>query len=80
MFLLTWLLGVPRGNTWLFLPDLVEVWDVGCFCHETLVSLGCSGVCRGIASAFSLTLLVLLEPCLARLWLWVVALLCSAAL
>ncbi|MQL73438.1 hypothetical protein Taro_005781, partial [Colocasia esculenta] len=27
--LLTWLLGVSRGDTWLFLPDLVEVWDVG---------------------------------------------------
>ncbi|MQM00051.1 hypothetical protein Taro_032780 [Colocasia esculenta] len=24
-----WLLGVSRGDTWLFLPDLVEVWDVG---------------------------------------------------
>ncbi|MQM06283.1 hypothetical protein Taro_039105, partial [Colocasia esculenta] len=22
-------LGVSRGDTWLFLPDLVEVWDVG---------------------------------------------------
>ncbi|MQL98474.1 hypothetical protein Taro_031190 [Colocasia esculenta] len=29
MVLLTWLLGVSRGDTWLFLPDLVEVWDVG---------------------------------------------------
>ncbi|MQL76004.1 hypothetical protein Taro_008385, partial [Colocasia esculenta] len=28
-FLLTWLLGVSRGGTWLFLPDLVEVGDVG---------------------------------------------------
>ncbi|MQL86195.1 hypothetical protein Taro_018725 [Colocasia esculenta] len=27
--LLTWLLGVSRGDTWLFLPDLVEVRDVG---------------------------------------------------
>ncbi|MQM21163.1 hypothetical protein Taro_054196, partial [Colocasia esculenta] len=26
--LLTWLLGVSRGDTWLFLPDLMEVWDV----------------------------------------------------
>ncbi|MQL73287.1 hypothetical protein Taro_005618 [Colocasia esculenta] len=26
---LTWLLGVSRGDTWLFLPDLVEVRDVG---------------------------------------------------
>ncbi|MQM11654.1 hypothetical protein Taro_044563 [Colocasia esculenta] len=25
-FLLTWLLGVSRGDTWLFLPDLVEVY------------------------------------------------------
>ncbi|MQM10468.1 hypothetical protein Taro_043362 [Colocasia esculenta] len=24
-----WLLGVSRGNTWLFLPDHVEVRDVG---------------------------------------------------
>ncbi|MQL73401.1 hypothetical protein Taro_005761 [Colocasia esculenta] len=36
--LLTWLLGVSRGDTWLFLPDLVEVWDVGAcvvrlWCH-----------------------------------------------
>ncbi|MQM07195.1 hypothetical protein Taro_040033 [Colocasia esculenta] len=29
MFLLTWLLGVSRGDTWLFLPNLVEVRDVG---------------------------------------------------
>ncbi|MQL92628.1 hypothetical protein Taro_025256, partial [Colocasia esculenta] len=29
MVLLTWLLGVSRGDTWLFLPDLVEVRDVG---------------------------------------------------
>ncbi|MQL93864.1 hypothetical protein Taro_026502 [Colocasia esculenta] len=29
MVLLTWLLGVPRGDTWLFLLDLVEVRDVG---------------------------------------------------
>ncbi|MQM07975.1 hypothetical protein Taro_040828 [Colocasia esculenta] len=28
-FRLTWLLDVSRGDTWLFLPDLVEVWDVG---------------------------------------------------
>ncbi|MQM06936.1 hypothetical protein Taro_039769 [Colocasia esculenta] len=27
--LLTWLIGVSRGDTWLFLPDLVEVRDVG---------------------------------------------------
>ncbi|MQM08806.1 hypothetical protein Taro_041666 [Colocasia esculenta] len=27
--LLTWLLGVSRGDTWLFLPNLVEVRDVG---------------------------------------------------
>ncbi|MQM18689.1 hypothetical protein Taro_051684 [Colocasia esculenta] len=26
---LTWLLGVSRGDTWLFLPNLVEVRDVG---------------------------------------------------
>ncbi|MQL92358.1 hypothetical protein Taro_024989 [Colocasia esculenta] len=29
MFVLTWLLGVSRSDTWLFLPDLVEVQDVG---------------------------------------------------
>ncbi|MQM16874.1 hypothetical protein Taro_049835 [Colocasia esculenta] len=28
-FVLTWLLGVSCGDTWLFLPDLVEVRDVG---------------------------------------------------
>ncbi|MQL75937.1 hypothetical protein Taro_008325 [Colocasia esculenta] len=33
MVLLTWLLGVSRGDTWLFLPDLVEVWDIGCLCR-----------------------------------------------
>ncbi|MQM16524.1 hypothetical protein Taro_049482 [Colocasia esculenta] len=27
--LLTWLLGVSRGDTWLFLPNLVEIRDVG---------------------------------------------------
>ncbi|MQM18743.1 hypothetical protein Taro_051738, partial [Colocasia esculenta] len=27
--LLMWLLGVSRDDTWLFLPNLVEVWDVG---------------------------------------------------
>ncbi|MQL94780.1 hypothetical protein Taro_027442, partial [Colocasia esculenta] len=27
--ILTWLLGVSHGDTWLFLPDLVEVRDVG---------------------------------------------------
>ncbi|MQM16858.1 hypothetical protein Taro_049819 [Colocasia esculenta] len=31
MVLLTWLLGVSRGDTLLFLPDLVEVWDVGAY-------------------------------------------------
>ncbi|MQL71353.1 hypothetical protein Taro_003677 [Colocasia esculenta] len=40
---LTWLFSVSRGDTWLFLLDLVEVWDVGCLCRETLVSRGCSG-------------------------------------
>ncbi|MQL89799.1 hypothetical protein Taro_022376, partial [Colocasia esculenta] len=28
-FVLTWLLGVSRGDTWLFFPNLVEVRDVG---------------------------------------------------
>ncbi|MQM15006.1 hypothetical protein Taro_047942, partial [Colocasia esculenta] len=40
MVFLTWFLGVSRGDTWLFLSDLVEVWDVGCSCRETLVSHG----------------------------------------
>ncbi|MQL91715.1 hypothetical protein Taro_024336 [Colocasia esculenta] len=31
MFVLTWLLDVSRGDTWLFLPDHVEVWDAGAF-------------------------------------------------
>ncbi|MQL88706.1 hypothetical protein Taro_021274 [Colocasia esculenta] len=26
-----WLLGVSCGDTWLFLPDLVEVWNVGAY-------------------------------------------------
>ncbi|MQM17338.1 hypothetical protein Taro_050307 [Colocasia esculenta] len=34
----------PIGDTWLFLPYLVEVWDVGCLCRETLVSRGRSSV------------------------------------
>ncbi|MQM11777.1 hypothetical protein Taro_044687 [Colocasia esculenta] len=42
--LLMWLFGVSCGDTWLFLPNLVEVWDVGCLCRETLVSRGCSSV------------------------------------
>ncbi|MQL91714.1 hypothetical protein Taro_024335 [Colocasia esculenta] len=29
--LLTWLIGVSCGDTWLFLPDHVEVRDVGSF-------------------------------------------------
>ncbi|MQM13223.1 hypothetical protein Taro_046146 [Colocasia esculenta] len=56
-FLLTWLLSVPCGDTWLFLPNLVEVWDVGAcvvrlWSHvvapvfrELIVS---TGACRGL--------------------------------
>ncbi|MQL96150.1 hypothetical protein Taro_028819 [Colocasia esculenta] len=49
MLFLTCLFGVSRGDTWLFLPNLVEVWDVWCLCRETLVSHGGSGVpfCHG---------------------------------
>ncbi|MQM18098.1 hypothetical protein Taro_051083 [Colocasia esculenta] len=82
MVFLTWLLGVPRGDIWLFLPDLVEVRDVGA-CVVGLWShavapvfreLLCLGGCVSrITSALCLTLLVLRESCLARLWLWVVA-------
>ncbi|MQL87321.1 hypothetical protein Taro_019859 [Colocasia esculenta] len=35
MVLLTWLHGVSRSETWLFLPNLVEVQDVGALCRET---------------------------------------------
>ncbi|MQM13931.1 hypothetical protein Taro_046859 [Colocasia esculenta] len=69
-FLLTWLLGVSRGDTWLFLPYLVEVWDVG----ACVVRLGshvvapvfCELLCLGgcvprVASALCLTPLVLRE-------------------
>ncbi|MQM18859.1 hypothetical protein Taro_051856 [Colocasia esculenta] len=46
-----WLLGVSRGDTWLFLPDLVEVWDVGCMprCCFRIVfdSAGSAGVVFG---------------------------------
>ncbi|MQL99094.1 hypothetical protein Taro_031810, partial [Colocasia esculenta] len=59
--LLTWLFGVSSGDTWLFLPDLVEVWDVGCLCRETLFSRGHSGV---PCFHMSLTPLVLRESCL----------------
>ncbi|MQL75031.1 hypothetical protein Taro_007406 [Colocasia esculenta] len=52
-FVLTWLLGVSRGDTWLFLPNLVEVWDIGA-CLETLLlphvfdSAGSAGVVFGL--------------------------------
>ncbi|MQM11943.1 hypothetical protein Taro_044855, partial [Colocasia esculenta] len=52
--------------------DLVEVWDGGA-CVVRLWS-------HVVASASCLTLLVLRESCVARPWLWVMALLCSAAL
>ncbi|MQL92012.1 hypothetical protein Taro_024626 [Colocasia esculenta] len=44
--LLTWLLGVSRGDTWLFLPDLVEVCVEGC-CHIVFDSAGSTGVVFG---------------------------------
>ncbi|MQL67740.1 hypothetical protein Taro_000015 [Colocasia esculenta] len=60
MVFLTCLLGVSRADTWLFLPDLVEVRDVGA-CVVRLWShvvapvfhelLCLAGVCRGFASA-----------------------------
>ncbi|MQL67894.1 hypothetical protein Taro_000183 [Colocasia esculenta] len=49
MVFLTWLLGVSRGDTWLFLPDLVEVRDVcaeGCF-RIVFDSAGSAGVVFG---------------------------------
>ncbi|MQM19566.1 hypothetical protein Taro_052572 [Colocasia esculenta] len=54
MVLLTWLLGVSCGDTWLFLPNLVEVWDVGSLCRETLVSRGRSSVPRASLSQWLL--------------------------
>ncbi|MQM19169.1 hypothetical protein Taro_052169 [Colocasia esculenta] len=67
-FLLAWLLGVSCGDTWLFLPDLVEVWDVGAsvvrlWSHvvapvfrELFVS---EGACRGVVCfRFSLEFLL----------------------
>ncbi|MQM12227.1 hypothetical protein Taro_045141 [Colocasia esculenta] len=59
-FVLAWLLGVSRGDTWLSLPDLVEVRDVGArvvrlgshvvspVFHELLCLGGCV---PGVASA-----------------------------
>ncbi|MQL77210.1 hypothetical protein Taro_009615 [Colocasia esculenta] len=68
MLLLTWLLGVSRGDTWLFLPDLVEVRDVGA-CILRLWSLVVAPVFREllclskcvlrVCFRMSLTLLVL---------------------
>ncbi|MQL67871.1 hypothetical protein Taro_000139, partial [Colocasia esculenta] len=82
MVLLTWLLSVSRGDTWLFLLDLVEVWDVGA-CVVRLWShvvapvfcelLCLSGCVPRVASALCLTPLVLRESCWARPWLWFVA-------
>ncbi|MQL97928.1 hypothetical protein Taro_030621, partial [Colocasia esculenta] len=53
-FLLTWLLGVSRGDTWLFLPNLVEVWDVG----ACVVRLGSHVVAPMFRVVFSPTLVV----------------------
>ncbi|MQM17873.1 hypothetical protein Taro_050854 [Colocasia esculenta] len=47
MFLPTWLLSVSCGDTWLFLPDLVErVHAEGCFCI-VFDSTGSAGVVSG---------------------------------
>ncbi|MQL98354.1 hypothetical protein Taro_031058 [Colocasia esculenta] len=46
MVLLTWLLSVSRGDTWLFLPDLVEVCAEGCFCL-VFDTAGSAGVMLG---------------------------------
>ncbi|MQL97514.1 hypothetical protein Taro_030210 [Colocasia esculenta] len=46
--LLAWLLGVSHGDTWLFLPDLVDVWDVGaCVVRlwSHVVAPGCAKGC-----------------------------------
>ncbi|MQL82483.1 hypothetical protein Taro_014951, partial [Colocasia esculenta] len=69
-----WLLGVSRGDTWLFLPDLVEVRDVGS-CVMRLWShavalvfrelLGLGGCVSRVASALFLIPLVLRESWLA---------------
>ncbi|MQM08994.1 hypothetical protein Taro_041853 [Colocasia esculenta] len=78
MVLLTWLLGVSRGNTWLFLPDLVEVSDVGA-CLETLVSRGCSGVpvvllpIVGVPAALAGRDSLSQEFVVGRLWWWFIA-------
>ncbi|MQM19264.1 hypothetical protein Taro_052265, partial [Colocasia esculenta] len=44
--LLTWLLGVSGGDTWLLLPDLVEVCAKGCF-RIVFDSVGSAGVVLG---------------------------------
>ncbi|MQM16044.1 hypothetical protein Taro_048998, partial [Colocasia esculenta] len=71
-FLLMWLFGVSRGDTWLFLPNLVEVQDVGACVvrlgshvvapvfRELLVSVG---VCRGVVCLCLLEFLLLWLIC-----------------
>ncbi|MQL70631.1 hypothetical protein Taro_002937 [Colocasia esculenta] len=55
-----------RGGTWLFLPDLVEVGDVGA-CVVTLVSCGGSGVPSLLPLSLEF-LLLWLEFVVGRLW------------
>ncbi|MQM21980.1 hypothetical protein Taro_055027, partial [Colocasia esculenta] len=54
MVFLTWFLGVSRGDTWLFLLDLVEIRDVGA-CVVRLWSHVVAPVFRVV---FGLTLVV----------------------
>ncbi|MQL68253.1 hypothetical protein Taro_000551 [Colocasia esculenta] len=77
------------SDTWLFLPDLVEVRDVGvCVVRlwsHVVAPVFCVFLCLGgcvprVASALCLTPLVLRESCLARPWLRVVAFLSSCSL
>ncbi|MQM15573.1 hypothetical protein Taro_048519 [Colocasia esculenta] len=62
MVLLTWLLAVSRGDPWLFLPDLVEVRDVGA-CVLLLHVFECTG---SVGVMFGPTLVVVVVFTLFR--------------
>ncbi|MQL81476.1 hypothetical protein Taro_013938, partial [Colocasia esculenta] len=71
-FVLTWLLGVSRGDTWLFLLDLVEVRDVGS-CVVRLWSHVVAPVFRELLCLGGCVLRVVLLPLLLEfLLLWLI--------
>ncbi|MQL82304.1 hypothetical protein Taro_014777 [Colocasia esculenta] len=80
-FLLTWLLGVSRGDTWLFLPDLVEVRAEGCF-RNVFDSTDSAGVVYGptlvVGRGITLFHCFFLLLWLVRDWLSLLSLVCEA--